>query len=114
MGNLTNFRDDPVDLGTGAANILTVAAGKTLTIQNIHVHNRNAAAKKVSISISATSATELLSGALLDDVSIPANDFIEFGAGMKIGNAAARYLVGLAESASSISVKVSGTLDDEA
>ncbi len=113
MGTRTNFRDDPVELTTVAANILTVAAGETLTIQNIHIANRSGSAVTLSMSISATTAAELLTSALLDDVSIPANDFIEIGAGMKIGNAAARYLVGLASANDAIVVKVSGTLDDE-
>ena len=108
---LNHFKDDPVDVGTSASNVATIPAGECLTVQNIHVANRDTTDKKVSLSISATSATEDLTKSLLDNVVIPANDFIELAAGMKIGNAAARYIVGIAETASTITVKVSGTMD---
>ena len=111
MAHLIHLKDDPVDVGTTAGNVLTIAAGDMLSVQNIHISNRAITAKKVSLSLSATTGAEDLTKSLLDDFVIAPNSFIEFGAGMKLGNAAARFLVAITETAATVTIKVSGTTE---
>ena len=110
MSTREDFTMDAVELGTGDTVLATIQAGEVLTIQNIHISNRNAAIKKVTITESTTTAKDLTKH-LIPDMNVPLRDVIELSSGMKVGNSGAiRYIIGTAEATVSISVKLSGVL----
>jgi hypothetical protein len=105
----TPFKEGPEFVGTSSDNIYNPAANTYALVRQIHLVNQDSSARTVSLWVGATGA-EADGTEILEEKSIPANDYIDlyFPGGLKL--VAADFLTGTASAASQVVVTVSGEL----
>lgn len=73
-------------LGNGAFSTLhTVDNARWFTVENIHIANTTADLVTVQLCLVPAGGAAAQSNALLYNFVVPANDFLEFGAGLRLG-----------------------------
>lgn len=73
-------------LGNGSfVTVHTVNNARWLLIENIHLANVSASAQTVQLCLVPVGATANAANALMYNFSIPANDFLEIGNGLRLG-----------------------------
>lgn len=87
--------------------IHVVHGQRSFTIHNIHIANTAAVPTKVSVCAVPTGQSANATTALIWDFSLPANDFIEFGEGLKMSPNDS--LQAFAETDNSITLFLNGT-----
>ena len=94
-------------LGVAFAPVYTVSFARWSTIKNIHIANSSAGAVAVKVCFVFQGLTPLQGNAALWNFSVPGNDFIEYGEGIKLPPGTS--VQGLAASANVINLWLSAT-----